>query len=40
MKLCIMGLKMEIYLGVQELIMLGDSDLLIRQAEGEWKLET
>ncbi|XP_049388505.1 uncharacterized protein LOC125852866 [Solanum stenotomum] len=34
---CIMGLNMAIYLGVQELIVLGDSDLLIRQAQGEWK---
>lgn len=28
---CIMGLNMAINLGVQELIVLGDSDLLIRQ---------
>ncbi|XP_027767535.1 uncharacterized protein LOC114075322 [Solanum pennellii] len=28
---------MAIDLGVQELIVLGDSDLLIRQAQGEWK---
>ena len=34
---CIMGLNMAIDLGVQELIVLGDSDLLIRQAQGEWK---
>ncbi|XP_049405271.1 uncharacterized protein LOC125868732 [Solanum stenotomum] len=34
---CIMGLNMEIDLGVQELIVLGYSDLLIRQAQGEWK---
>uniref|UniRef100_M1B723 RNase H family protein n=1 Tax=Solanum tuberosum TaxID=4113 RepID=M1B723_SOLTU len=33
----IMGLNMAIDLGVQELIVLGDSDLLIRQAQGEWK---
>ncbi|XP_049387208.1 uncharacterized protein LOC125851463 [Solanum stenotomum] len=32
-----MGLNMTIDLGVQELIVLGDSDLLIRQAQGEWK---
>ena len=32
---CIMGLNMAIDLGVQELIVLGDSDLLIRQAQGE-----
>ena len=34
---CIMGLNMAIDLGVQELIVLGYSDLLIRQAQGEWK---
>ncbi|XP_015072712.1 uncharacterized protein LOC107016907 [Solanum pennellii] len=34
---CIMGLNMAIDLGVQELIVLGDSDLLFRQAQGEWK---
>ncbi|XP_004229304.1 uncharacterized protein [Solanum lycopersicum] len=34
---CIMGLNMAIDLGVQELIVLGHSDLLIRQAQGEWK---
>ncbi|KAK4710018.1 hypothetical protein R3W88_004531 [Solanum pinnatisectum] len=28
---------MAIYLGLQELIVLGDSDLIIRQAQGEWK---
>ncbi|XP_049369488.1 uncharacterized protein LOC125834382 [Solanum verrucosum] len=32
-----MGLNMTIDLGVQKLIVLGDSDLLIRQAQGEWK---
>ena len=32
-----MGLDMAMDLGVQELIVLGDSDLLIRQAQGEWK---
>ncbi|XP_049401665.1 uncharacterized protein LOC125865512 [Solanum stenotomum] len=36
-EVCIMGLNMAIDLGVQELIVLGDSDLLIRQAQGEWK---
>ena len=34
---CINGLNMAIDLSVQELIVLGDSDLLIRQAQGEWK---
>ena len=37
---CIMGLNMAIDLGVQELIVLGDSDLLIQQAQGEWNLKT
>ena len=32
----IMGLNMAIDLGVQELIVLGDSDLLIRQAQDVW----
>ena len=32
-----MGLNMAIDLGVQEFIVLGDSYLLIRQAQGEWK---
>ena len=34
-----MGLNMAIDLGVQELIVLGNSDLLIRQAQGEWKTQ-
>ncbi|XP_049386715.1 uncharacterized protein LOC125850936 [Solanum stenotomum] len=33
----IMGLNMAINLDVQELVVLGDSDLLIRQARGEWE---
>ncbi|XP_070042909.1 uncharacterized protein [Nicotiana tomentosiformis] len=32
---CIMVLNMEIDMGVQELLIMGDSDLLIRQAQGE-----
>ncbi|XP_049362780.1 uncharacterized protein LOC125827531 [Solanum verrucosum] len=32
-----MGLNMAINLDVQELVVLGDSDLLIRQARGEWE---
>jgi len=34
---CIMGLNMAINLDVHELVVLGDSDLLIRQARGEWE---
>ncbi|XP_070028704.1 uncharacterized protein [Nicotiana sylvestris] len=34
---CIMGLKMAIDLDVRELLVMGDSDLLIRQAQGEWE---
>ncbi|XP_015161353.1 uncharacterized protein K02A2.6-like [Solanum tuberosum] len=34
---CIMGLNMAINLDVHELLVLGDSDLLIRQARGEWE---
>ncbi|XP_060212136.1 uncharacterized protein LOC132639725 [Lycium barbarum] len=32
-----MGLNMAIHLDAHELIVLGDSDLLIRQAQGEWE---
>ena len=35
----IMGLNMEIDLGVHELIVLGDSIKLIRQTQGEWKTQ-
>ncbi|XP_070040688.1 uncharacterized protein [Nicotiana tomentosiformis] len=34
---CIMGLKMAIDLHVHELLVMGDSDFLIRQAQGEWE---
>nr|XP_009784732.1 PREDICTED: uncharacterized protein LOC104233114 [Nicotiana sylvestris] len=34
---CIIGLKMAIDLDVHELLVMGDSDLLIRQAQGEWE---
>ncbi|XP_070009708.1 uncharacterized protein [Nicotiana sylvestris] len=30
-KACILGLKMDIYMNVQELLVIGDSDLLIHQ---------
>ncbi|XP_075087647.1 uncharacterized protein LOC107826857 [Nicotiana tabacum] len=35
---CIMGLNMAINLNVQELLVMGDSDLLIRQAQGDWEI--
>nr|XP_033516031.1 uncharacterized protein LOC117280427 [Nicotiana tomentosiformis] len=34
---CIMGLNMAINLNVHELLVMGDSDLLIRQAQGDWE---
>ncbi|XP_070034377.1 uncharacterized protein [Nicotiana tomentosiformis] len=34
---CIMGLKMALDLDVHELLIMRDSDLLIRQAQGEWE---
>ncbi|XP_070025432.1 uncharacterized protein [Nicotiana sylvestris] len=36
-KACIMGMNMEINLDVEELLIMGDSDLIIRQAQGEWE---
>ncbi|XP_070015261.1 uncharacterized protein [Nicotiana sylvestris] len=34
---CIMGMNMAIDQEVEELLIMGDSDLIIRQAQGEWK---
>ncbi|XP_075108869.1 uncharacterized protein LOC142180709 [Nicotiana tabacum] len=34
---CIMSMNMAIDQDVEELIIMGDSDLIIRQAQGEWK---
>jgi len=34
---CIMGLNMAINLNVHELLVMGDSNLLIRQAQGDWE---
>uniref|UniRef100_A0A1U7WWA1 Uncharacterized protein LOC104230463 n=1 Tax=Nicotiana sylvestris TaxID=4096 RepID=A0A1U7WWA1_NICSY len=34
---CIMGLKMDIDLDVHELLVMGDSHLIIRQDQGEWE---
>ncbi|XP_070004944.1 uncharacterized protein [Nicotiana sylvestris] len=36
---CIMGLKMAIDLDVRELLVMGDSNLLIKQAQGEWETQ-
>ena len=33
---CILGLKMAIDMNVYELLVIGDSDLLIHQVQGEW----
>ncbi|XP_070002441.1 uncharacterized protein [Nicotiana sylvestris] len=34
---CIMGMNMAIDQDVEELLIMGDSDLIIRQAQGEWE---
>ncbi|XP_070013410.1 uncharacterized protein [Nicotiana sylvestris] len=34
---CIMGMNMAVDLDVKELLIMGDSDLIIRQAQGEWE---
>ncbi|XP_070004384.1 uncharacterized protein [Nicotiana sylvestris] len=34
---CIMGMNMAIDLDVEELLIMGDSNLIIRQAQGEWE---
>ncbi|XP_075088328.1 uncharacterized protein LOC142170336 [Nicotiana tabacum] len=34
---CIMGMDMAINQDVEELLIMGDSDLIIRQAQGEWE---
>ncbi|XP_070046998.1 uncharacterized protein [Nicotiana tomentosiformis] len=36
---CIMGLKMALDLDVHELLVMGDFDLLIQQAQGEWETQ-
>ena len=33
---CILGFKMVIDMNVHELLVIGDSDLLIHQVQGEW----
>ncbi|XP_070057502.1 uncharacterized protein [Nicotiana tomentosiformis] len=34
---CILGLRLAIDMGVQEILVLGDSDLLVHQIQGEWE---
>ncbi|XP_075113094.1 uncharacterized protein LOC142182649 [Nicotiana tabacum] len=34
---CIMGMNMEIDQDIEELLIMGDSDLIIQQAQGEWE---
>ncbi|XP_015054762.1 uncharacterized protein LOC107001107 [Solanum pennellii] len=36
---CILGLKMAINMNVHELLVIGDSDLLIHQVQGEWAVK-
>ena len=33
---CILGLRLAVDMGIQELLNLGDSDLLVHQIQGEW----
>ena len=34
---CILGLRLAVDMGIQELLVLGDSDLLVHQFQGEWE---
>ena len=34
---CILGLRLAIDMGIQELLVLGDSDLLVHQIQGDWE---
>ncbi|XP_070004884.1 uncharacterized protein [Nicotiana sylvestris] len=34
---CILGLRLAMDMGVQEVLVLGDSDLLVHQIQGEWE---
>ncbi|XP_075075865.1 uncharacterized protein LOC107793672 [Nicotiana tabacum] len=36
---CILGLRLAIDMGVQEILVLGDSDLLVHQIQGEWETQ-
>ncbi|XP_070004709.1 uncharacterized protein [Nicotiana sylvestris] len=35
---CILGLRLAADMGVQEVLVLGDSDLLVHQIQGEWEI--
>ncbi|XP_070029014.1 uncharacterized protein [Nicotiana sylvestris] len=34
---CILGLRLDVDMGVQEVLVLGDSNLLVHQIQGEWE---
>ena len=34
---CILGLRLAVDMGIQELLVLGDSDSLVHQIQGEWE---
>nr|XP_004240690.1 uncharacterized protein LOC101246060 [Solanum lycopersicum] len=36
-KACILGLRLAVDMGIQNLLVLGDSDLLVHQIQGEWE---
>nr|XP_016511555.1 PREDICTED: uncharacterized protein Mb2253c-like [Nicotiana tabacum] len=36
-EVCILGLRLSVDMGVQEVLVLGDSDLLVHQIQGEWE---
>ncbi|XP_075074633.1 uncharacterized protein LOC142162210 [Nicotiana tabacum] len=36
-KACIMGMNMAVDLDIEELLIMGDSDLIIKQSQGEWE---
>ncbi|XP_070028847.1 uncharacterized protein [Nicotiana sylvestris] len=35
---CILGLRLAVDIGVEEVLVLGDSDLLVHQIQGEWEI--
>ena len=37
---CILGLRLAVDMGIQELLVLGDSNLLVHQIQGEWETDT
>ncbi|XP_070004850.1 uncharacterized protein [Nicotiana sylvestris] len=38
-EVCIMGLNLAINVNIQELLLIGDSDLLVHQVQGEWAMK-